>query len=380
MTNLISSLVLLLVLAFASFGQGGGGAETTYIVTLRAKDSVMAAKAVRSYATFPVYFVPMTDAEAFALKQFNPNVVSVERVGRSIPIIVADEVQTGVTSWGLDRVDQRSAALDATYTYNQTGIGVDVFIMDTGINFTHDEFGGRAKPFYDGVGDGQNGNDCNGHGTHLAGIVGGATFGVAKQVTLYSARIFNCDGYGLDIGNVLNVIDRVNTTRGKGRKYRPAVVNMSWIFAGQSPALETAINASIAQGVVYVAAAGNQAYDACNVGPAYMPQVITVGAMANSNGFEERARYSDFGPCVDLFAPGDLIYSAGIGSNTATREYSGTSQATPFVAGAAALYLQAHPSATVAEVANALRANATPNILANVGEGSPNLLLYTRFQ
>lgn len=279
-----------------------------------------------------------------------------------------DATQTGAT-WGLDRIDQRALPLSTTYTYTNTGSGVNVYIIDTGIRISHGEFGGRASVGYDVIGDGQNGNDCNGHGTHVAGTVGGAVYGVAKSVRLYAVRVLNCSGSGTNSG----VIAGVDWVRQNAQK--PAVANMS-LGGGASSALDTAVNNAINSGITFALAAGNSNRDACNFSPARVAAGITVGATTSTDA---RASYSNYGSCLDLFAPGSAITSAWINSDTSTNTISGTSMATPHVAGVAALYLQSNPTASPSTVRNAIVANATSGVVSSAGRRSPNLLLYSNY-
>jgi subtilisin family serine protease len=281
-------------------------------------------------------------------------------------IITLDATQTNAT-WGLDRTDQRYLPLDGTYTYNQTGGSVTVYIIDTGIRASHTEFGGRVTGGYTSILDGNGTNDCNGHGTHVAGTVGGATYGIAKQVTLVPVRVLNCSGSGT-ISGVIAGVDWVTANRAG-----PSVANMS-LGGGASTSLDNAVNNSIASGVTYAVAAGNSNANACNYSPARVAAALTVGATTSS---DSRASYSNYGTCLDLFAPGSSITSAWHTSNTATNTISGTSMATPHVAGVAALYLETAPGAAPATVASAITSNATPNVVANPGSGSPNLLLFS---
>jgi subtilisin family serine protease len=265
--------------------------------------------------------------------------------------------QTPVASWGLDRVDQRDLPIDNIYDYTATGAGVRVYIVDSGIRFTHSEFGGRAVPGFDAIGDGQNGNDCFGHGSHVAGTVGGLTSGVAKDVQLVSVRVFDCTGSG-QISNVLAGVDWINSQipKGKGKRF-PMVVNMSLSFGGSSPALAQAIEASIALGAVYTVAAGNQGLDACSFSPSQMLNVITVAATDETDA---KPLFSNNGVCVDLYAPGVNITSANFLDDTSFAVKTGTSMSSPHAAGVAALYLELHPKATPAAVATAIVLNATP--------------------
>lgn len=279
-----------------------------------------------------------------------------------------DATQSGAT-WGLDRIDQRALPLSTTYTYTNTGSGVNAYIIDTGIRISHSEFGGRASVGYDAIGDGQNGNDCNGHGTHVAGTVGGLVYGVAKSVRLYAVRVLNCSGSGTNSG----VIAGVDWVRQNAQK--PAVANMS-LGGGASSALDTAVNNAVNAGITFALAAGNSNRDACNFSPARVAAGITVGATTSTDA---RASYSNYGSCLDLFAPGSAITSAWISSNTSTNTISGTSMATPHVAGEAALYLQSNPAASPSVVRNALVGNATSSVVTSAGRRSPNLLLYSNY-
>jgi subtilisin family serine protease len=271
-------------------------------------------------------------------------------------------------SYGLDRVDQRDLPLDHKYTFPTTASNVHAYIIDTGIRTTHQEFGGRASVGTDTVGDGRNGQDCNGHGTHVSGTVGGSTVGLAKGVKLVAVRVLDCNGSGTNAG-VIKGVDWVTKNA-----IKPAVANMS-LGGGASAALDAAVQRSINAGVTYAIAAGNENQNACNDSPARVGAAITVGATdANDN----RASFSNFGTCVDIFAPGVNIVSSFISgnSNTARATLSGTSMATPHVTGAAALLLGQNPSLSPAQVRDTLVKNSTPNKVKNPGTGSPNKLLF----
>lgn len=269
--------------------------------------------------------------------------------------------------WGLDRIDQRNRPLNGIYTFNWTGAGVFAYVIDTGIRTAHTQFGGRAANVFDAFGG--NGQDCNGHGTHVAGTIGGSTFGVAKSVNLRGVRVLNCSGSGSTSG-VIAGVDFVRTNHSN-----PAVANMS-LGGGISSALDTAVNNLSNSGVAIAVAAGNSNTNACNSSPARAANAITVGATTTT---DSRASFSNFGSCLDIFAPGQGILSAWATSNTATATLSGTSMASPHVAGVAALYKQANPSASAATVRNAIVNGATTNVVTNAGTGSPNRLLYSLF-
>ncbi len=276
--------------------------------------------------------------------------------------------QTNPPSWGLDRIDQRSRPLDQSYTYNQTGSGVDVYIIDTGIRTTHTDFGGRAIPGYDAITLGGTANDGNGHGTHVAGTVGGTSYGVAKGVRLIAVRVLGNTGSGT-YSQVIAGVDWVTSNH----TTTPAAANMS-LGGPLSTALDDAVRRSIADGVTYCVAAGNSGVNASTQSPADVAEAITVGATDSGDVF---AYFSNYGAGVDISAPGVNITSDYYSSNTATATMSGTSMASPHVAGAAALYLEANPGATPADVAAGLVANATTGVITSLPSGTPNRLLYS---
>src|SRR5918996_354244 len=295
----------------------------------------------------------------------NPHVSYVEADAR----VTAFPTQSPAT-WGLDRIDQRNLPLTNSYTYNATGAGVKAYIIDTGIRFSHSQFGGRATSGYDAI-DGGSADDCNGHGTHVAGTVGGTTYGVAKGVRLIGVRVLNCQGSGTN-SQVIAGINWVTSNHVAGQ---PAVANMS-LGGGASTAIDNAVVNSINDGVTYAIAAGNSSANACNYSPARVAAGVTVGSTTSS---DSRSSFSNYGSCLDLFAPGSSITSAWHTSNTATNTISGTSMASPHVAGALALYLQTNPGASPSTATNSLIANATPNKVTNAGTGSPNRLLFSVF-
>ena len=312
--------------------------------------------------------ITLPDAAAAALAQV-PSVAYVEQD----QVMTASTTQSNAT-WGLDRIDQHLLPLNTSYVYDATGAGVTAYIIDTGILFAHSEFGGRAVTGVDEVTAGGDAADCNGHGTHVSGTVGGATYGVAKAVRLVAVRVLGCGGSGSTSG-VIAGVDWVTANHAS-----PAVANMS-LGGGLSSALDQAVTNSIASGVTYGVAAGNGnflgiAQNACNSSPADVPNAITVSATDKT---DTKASWANYGTCVDIFAPGVGITSSWYTSPTATNTISGTSMATPHVVGAAALYLQGNPSATPAQVTAALTGNATPSVVKSGGSGSPNRLLYTGF-
>ncbi|WP_285788217.1 S8 family peptidase [Micromonospora sp. NBRC 101691] len=283
------------------------------------------------------------------------------------------EVRTTATqpnppSWGLDRIDQRDLPLNSSYTYPNTAGNVRAYVIDTGIRTTHTDFGGRASWGTNTTGDGNN-SDCNGHGTHVAGTIGGTAYGVAKGVSLIAVKVLGCTGSGSWAG-VTAGVDWVTAHHAPGV---PAVANMSLGGVGSNATLENAVRNSIADGVVYALASGNNNSDACNFTPARVGEAITVNASTRTDA---RASFSNWGTCTDIFAPGDGITSAWHTGDTATNTISGTSMAAPHVAGAAALVLGANPGLIPAQVADTLYANATLNKITNPGTGSPNRLLH----
>ena len=279
--------------------------------------------------------------------------------------IGTEAVQAGAT-WGLDRIDQRNEPLNSSYTYNTAAGNVNVYVIDTGIRITHTQFGGRATWNANFSGDGIN-SDCHGHGTHVAGTIGSTTYGVAKAVKLHAVKVLDCAGSG----SLSGVIAGINWVA--AHRVKPAVANMS-LGGGFSASINTAVTNAISAGVTFAVAAGNDSLNACNYSPASTPAAITVGSTTSTDA---RSSFSNIGSCLDIFAPGTNITSTWNTSNTATNTISGTSMATPHVAGVAALYLAAHPSAAPSAVANALIASSTANKVLGPGAGSPNRLLYS---
>ena len=304
------------------------------------------------------FSVAMSEADVSDLAQ-DPRVAYVE----ADRILHVYATQTPVI-WGLDRIDQRSLPLDNAYTFNTTAANVNAYIIDSGVRMSHVLLAPRVASGFSAINDGRGTDDCNGHGTHVAGIVGSTTYGVAKGVNLYAVRVMDCTGSGL-LSGVISGVEWVTSNH-----IAPAVANMS-LGGGASTALDNAVRNSIASGVTYVVAAGNSNADACTESPARVKQALTVGASTINDA---RASYSNIGSCVDVFAPGSGITSTWNTSDTATNTLSGTSMASPHVAGIAALYLADHPNALPAEVLAAITTAATPGVLTNIGTGSSNLL------
>lgn len=337
-------------------------ADSNGIQTLGGRIIFIYTAALQGYAAF-------LPPQALEKVRQNPwiDYVAVDR-RVSLPDEIGSKIVQPGATWGLDRIDQRGLPLNGTYDYTDTASNVNVYVIDTGIRSTHTEFGGRATKDFDAVGDGQNGNDCYGHGTHVAGTIAGKTYGVAKGARIHAIRVLDCGGNGSYSG-VIAGVDWVTS-----HHLDPAVANMSLGGWGYDP-LDTAIQNSIKAGITYVVAAGNSDDDACNYSPARLPEAITTGATTN---LDARSGFSNWGTCLDLFAPGSGITSAWIGSNTDTRTISGTSMASPHVAGVAAIYLSTHPTALPAEVTSALLSIATTGKVTDPA-GSPNRLLYSRW-
>jgi subtilisin family serine protease len=347
--------------------------QDQYIVVLKEGANPRSVAAVAGVEPRYVYNAALTgfaarlNAGQLNALQRNPNVDYIEQDG----VATAVTTQSGAT-WGIDRIDARSG-IDGLFTYTATGLGVTAYIIDSGIRYTHTEIAGRASFGFDAFTDGQQGNDCNGHGTHVAGTVAGTTYGVAKAATLKAVRVLDCGGSGSWSG-VIAGMDWVTANHVK-----PAVANMS-LGGGASTSVDDATRRMIAAGVATAIAAGNgnmggREQDACNYSPARVAEAMTIGATTKTDA---KTSWSNYGACVDFFAPGAGITSSWYTSDIATNTISGTSMASPHVAGVAALYLQGNPGASAQTVRDALYAATTKGVVTS-SKTANNHLLFTAY-
>ena len=306
-------------------------------------------------AAFHGFSVSASEAQAKKLAA-DPNVDYVEADG----VAKAIGEQPNPPSWGLDRID---GSADGTYTYPNEGEGVTAYVLDTGVDFSHPSFEGRATSGYDFIDNDDDASDCQGHGTHVAGTVGSAEYGVAKSVDLVSVRVLDCQGSG-EWSQIIAGIDWV-AQNANG----PSIGNMS-LGGGANDSVDRAVAGAISAGVQMAVAAGNDSSDACSTSPARVSSAVTLGSTDQGDG---RSSFSNYGSCLDLFAPGGNINSTANGGGSQTM--SGTSMATPHAAGAAALYLSENPDASPQQVADALTGTADSGVVGNPGNGSPNLFL-----
>jgi subtilisin family serine protease len=339
------------------------GIDGSYLVILNEDANP---RSVAAIAGVDPHFVYTANVNGFAAElnqgqlnalQHNPNVAYIEQD----QAFEATTTQSGAT-WGIDRIDQRNRPLSGTYTYTTTASNVTAYVIDTGIQTSHPQFGGRAAVSYDALGG--NGQDCNGHGTHVAGTIGSSTYGIAKGVKLRAVRVLNCSGSGSTAG-IIAALDWVRLNRSG-----PSVANMS-LGGGLSSTLNTAASNLANSGVFLAVAAGNENQNACNVSPASAASATTVAA---STSTDAKASYSNYGSCVDVYAPGSSITSTWLNSGTNT--ISGTSMASPHVAGVAALYKGAFGEAASSTVDAWIKNNSTANVITGNPAGTPNRLLY----
>jgi subtilisin family serine protease len=349
----------------ATVFSAGNSIDGSYVIVLKEGADARSVAAIAGIHPRHVYTAVLNGFSA----ELNPGQLNALLHNPNVDYVEADqEYRADVTvtarSWGLDRIDQRSRPLSGTYSYATTASGVYVYVIDTGIYTAHSDFGGRASNVFDAFGG--NGQDCHGHGTHVAGTIGGANYGVARGVRLRGVRVLNCSGSGSTSG-IIAALDWVRNNR-----VNPAVANLS-LGGGFSSSLNSAVANLHNSGVFVAVAAGNSSANACNYSPSSASAVYTTAA---STSTDARASYSNYGSCVDGYAPGSSITSAWIGGTTATRSISGTSMASPHVAGVAALYKGTFGNATSSTIVSWINSNATTGVISGNVSGTPNRLLY----
>lgn len=352
----------------APAGAGFSAIKSRYVVELKSGSAISGLNRSLGISPRAEYRAAVTGFTAdlapsqLSKLQRDPSVVAISEDFYMAKVV--DATQVNPPSWGIDRIDQRNLPLSNSFTYTRTGSGVHAYIIDTGIQHTHPNFGGRATSDVNTIG-GSN-TDCNGHGTHVAGTTGSASYGVAKAVRLHGVKWLDCNGGGT-LTSAINAVNWVRTNR-----IRPAVANASWNFTANST-LETALRNMINSGVFLAASAGNTGANSCDRLPR---RIETALVTASSTRTDARSSFSSTGPCVDIYAPGSAIVSTYLNGGSAT--LNGTSMATPHVTGTAALYLQTNTAASPATVKSYLETNATPNVISGGGTGGTvNRLLYT---